>query len=327
MAETHLSLSWDAHQNNICSGLSLLQQRGEFVDMTLAADGHHVKVHQMVLSLVSPYIKDLIATAQCPHPVIFLNNISYSTLSSILEYIYTGETLLPKESLPDLIAAGKALHIKGLKDMFDEQSDAPEEPELDPEKEPIPKTFDNLQKRKENKQKSLEPTCKIFIDENNDQSVDITDDPVEMSDASCTNDEEIRKSVIRSTKTLKDLNITGALNTANENMHYSFSNQGGLQIIVNRYVYTLKYVQKSSLKFWRCADASYRKCPAKIYTNQKNQVVRRTFTHSHPFHDKKILKKLNAGIIFSMCKDAETRAQSKKSKTTARSSRQDTDSE
>lgn len=48
-------------------------QRGEFVDMTLAAEGHHVKVHQMVMSLVSPFIKDLISSANCPHPVIFLN--------------------------------------------------------------------------------------------------------------------------------------------------------------------------------------------------------------------------------------------------------------
>lgn len=41
--------------------------------MTLAADGHHVKVHKMLLSLASPYIKELIMTADCAHPVIFLN--------------------------------------------------------------------------------------------------------------------------------------------------------------------------------------------------------------------------------------------------------------
>lgn len=48
-------------------------QNGEFVDMTLAADGHLVKVHQVIIALASPYIKELISTAQCPHPVIFLN--------------------------------------------------------------------------------------------------------------------------------------------------------------------------------------------------------------------------------------------------------------
>lgn len=44
-------------------------------------------------------------------------NVSYSTLCSILEYIYTGEVHIAKESLNDLMAAGKALHIKGLKEM------------------------------------------------------------------------------------------------------------------------------------------------------------------------------------------------------------------
>lgn len=41
--------------------------------MTLAADGHSVKVHQIILALASPYIKELIASAHCSHPIIFLN--------------------------------------------------------------------------------------------------------------------------------------------------------------------------------------------------------------------------------------------------------------
>lgn len=41
--------------------------------MTLAADGHLVKVHQVLVALASPYLKDMIASAPCPHPVIYLN--------------------------------------------------------------------------------------------------------------------------------------------------------------------------------------------------------------------------------------------------------------
>ncbi|KAI5632371.1 BTB/POZ domain-containing protein [Phthorimaea operculella] len=111
------SLSWESHKSNICSGLSSLQQNGEFVDMTLAADGHHVKVHRMVMSLVSPYLKELLNSAPCQHPVIFLNKISYTTLCAILEYVYTGEVMVGKDSLTELIDAGKELHIRGLEDM------------------------------------------------------------------------------------------------------------------------------------------------------------------------------------------------------------------
>ncbi|XP_026732780.1 protein bric-a-brac 2-like [Trichoplusia ni] len=74
MSQTQMLLSWDEYQKNICNGLSELQQHGDFVDMTLAADGHHVKVHQLVMSMASPYIRALITSVNCPHPVIFLNS-------------------------------------------------------------------------------------------------------------------------------------------------------------------------------------------------------------------------------------------------------------
>lgn len=41
--------------------------------MTLAADGHFVKVHKVLMALASPYLKDLMASAPCQHPVVFLN--------------------------------------------------------------------------------------------------------------------------------------------------------------------------------------------------------------------------------------------------------------
>lgn len=41
--------------------------------MTLAADGHFVKVHQIIVALASPFLKELISSADCPHPVVFLN--------------------------------------------------------------------------------------------------------------------------------------------------------------------------------------------------------------------------------------------------------------
>lgn len=50
-------------------------QEGEFVDMTLAADGHLIKVHQNIVALASPYIKAMIESAACQHPVVFLNVI------------------------------------------------------------------------------------------------------------------------------------------------------------------------------------------------------------------------------------------------------------
>lgn len=41
--------------------------------MTLVAGGHLVKVHKNIVALASPYIKHMIQSAPCEHPVIFLS--------------------------------------------------------------------------------------------------------------------------------------------------------------------------------------------------------------------------------------------------------------
>ncbi|XP_045485342.1 longitudinals lacking protein, isoforms H/M/V isoform X2 [Pieris rapae] len=117
--KTHVkySLSWSDHLQAISNGLCSLQQNEELVDMTLAADGHYVKVHRVIMAMASPYMKDLICSIKCNHPVIFLNNLSYNTLTYILEYIYTGKVDIPSEFMDEFLIAGRSLHIKGLKDV------------------------------------------------------------------------------------------------------------------------------------------------------------------------------------------------------------------
>lgn len=42
--------------------------------MTIAADGHVVKVHQALIALASPYLKEIIqSTPANQHPIVYLN--------------------------------------------------------------------------------------------------------------------------------------------------------------------------------------------------------------------------------------------------------------
>lgn len=109
-----LCISWDSYLNNVSKGFSYLQQNAEFVDMTLAADGHLVKVHQNIIALASPYLKAMLQSASCPHPVIFLNNVSNEILGYILQYIYTGEVKIPINIIDVFVNACKSLCIKGI---------------------------------------------------------------------------------------------------------------------------------------------------------------------------------------------------------------------
>ncbi|XP_039751595.1 uncharacterized protein LOC120627647 [Pararge aegeria] len=107
-------LSWDSYKNYICNGFAQLQQREELVDMTLVAEGHLVKVHKNLISLASPYIKNVINLVPCTHPIIFLSSITHEVLCQLLEYIYTGEVHVELEKLNAFIKAAKEFQLPGI---------------------------------------------------------------------------------------------------------------------------------------------------------------------------------------------------------------------
>lgn len=50
-------------------------------------------------------------------------------------------------------------------------------------------------------------------------------------------------------------------------MQYTVSNQGSLQLILNRYMYYLKHSNRNNSRQWRCVDyLNRRKCPALVVT-------------------------------------------------------------
>ncbi|KAL0831027.1 hypothetical protein ABMA28_001912 [Loxostege sticticalis] len=327
MAQSQFSLTWDEYRRSICNGLSSLQQNGEFVDMTLAADGHLVKVHQVIVALASPYLKELIGSAQCPHPVIFLNKISYTTLCSILEYIYTGEVLVSMDHLNEFIDAGRELHIRGLEDMkLQQQIPKPQQmyqslqasSNLGEYDEEVC-YFEISNQRSEDDQSQLgELETEILPDTYNpDMRADTGDkDNNSILSSSMMYDDE---GIIEEEVDLPDNPKTQSSEISQKNpnvsiMQYTVSNQGSLQMILNRFVYYLKHTNANQTRQWRCVDyVTGIKCPAHVVT-KADMVLQRINAHTHPFHDKRILKKVRAGSIFSAIQEAEKEGSIKKRK-------------
>ncbi|XP_028037979.1 protein bric-a-brac 2-like isoform X1 [Bombyx mandarina] len=273
-----LAVAWESYQSNICNGLTTLQQRGEFVDMTLAADGHLVKVHRMVLCLVSPYIKNLIASVDCPHPVIFLNDISYEVLQAILQYIYTGEVIVSKENFKSFMTAGRALRIRGLDDVAVNE-------------DTVKGDQINMNEYNNEVSENLNVVKESTGTESMDDTLINTDEGMHEPEA---ND-----------------------GTKEPTLQYSLSNHGNLQLVLNRYVYNMKYYsRKSGNRSWKCVDGSGKepRCRASVLTNN-SRVVRRTGLHNHPFHDKKIIKKIQRGGTFTTLKAAQTEVQLRRHQT------------
>jgi hypothetical protein len=62
MVETEgeqFSLRWNNFHSNLSSGFHALLQGEDLVDVTLAAAGQFVQAHKLVLSVCSPYFKEL----------------------------------------------------------------------------------------------------------------------------------------------------------------------------------------------------------------------------------------------------------------------------
>ncbi|XP_063822478.1 protein abrupt-like isoform X3 [Ostrinia nubilalis] len=316
-------VSSDSFKTSISNGLSCFQQREEFVDMTLAADGHFVKVHQVVVSLASPYLKELILSAPCPHPVVFLNKISYPILCYILEFIYSGEVMVHKESLPELMEAGKELHIIGLQDMEILQDKL----ETNMEQNNASTLVEKLQQFKSQTghksnisitSDSISNTNEVRFDEKIcDPFEEVENDHLSEENNTKYKQTSSNQDTVSLTLGPSHNNSAATSNFDCKTVQYTLSNQGSLQLILNRFIYYLRYCRKKSdrpMRTWRCVDYMRNKCPA-LVTTRDDIVVQRVSAHKHGFHDKQIMKKVKLGTIFTAIRDAEKKGLEQKNKT------------
>ncbi|XP_073976686.1 uncharacterized protein isoform X1 [Rhodnius prolixus] len=114
--DQHFCLKWNNHQDTLISLFSALLDSNTFVDCTLAAGGKQIKAHKMILSACSPYFKDILLEYGDTHPIIILNNVQFSELVAIVEFMYRGEVNVAQEQLPLFLKAATALQVKGLTD-------------------------------------------------------------------------------------------------------------------------------------------------------------------------------------------------------------------
>lgn len=107
-------LRWNHFQSNLLNVFDRLFQDEQFVDVTLACDGHLIKAHKMVLSASSTYFQQIFTLHPCPHPVIIMKDVPLAELKQVLEFIYRGEVNVQKCDIPALLVVAKALKIRGL---------------------------------------------------------------------------------------------------------------------------------------------------------------------------------------------------------------------
>ncbi|XP_044747858.1 protein tramtrack, alpha isoform isoform X2 [Coccinella septempunctata] len=115
MTSQHYCLRWNNYQSNMTSVFHQLLQNEDFVDVTLACDDLSLKAHKVVLSACSSYFQKLLLENPCKHPTIIMpQDIRFSDLKFIIEFVYKGEIDVSQTELQSLLKTADQLRIKGL---------------------------------------------------------------------------------------------------------------------------------------------------------------------------------------------------------------------
>ncbi|CAG9824214.1 unnamed protein product [Phaedon cochleariae] len=115
MATTEqFSLRWNNFHSNLTSGFHELLEAAEMVDVTLAVDGHFLQAHKIVLSICSPYFKQMFKANPCKHPIVILKDVGHENMKDILEFMYMGEVSVLRDNLTQFLRTAELLQVKGL---------------------------------------------------------------------------------------------------------------------------------------------------------------------------------------------------------------------
>merc|ERR1712142_631710 len=115
MGEESWILRDKVFNNNRDLILSQAFAENTYADVTLVSDDKiPVKAHKLILSACSPVLKNLLVNHPNSQPLIFLRDVEYQDLKSILQFLYSGQSQVSEDRLEKLMEAGKNLGIDNL---------------------------------------------------------------------------------------------------------------------------------------------------------------------------------------------------------------------
>ncbi|XP_050361366.1 modifier of mdg4-like [Nymphalis io] len=108
------SLRWNDFHSNLSQSFQALLEGEDLVDVTLAAGGQYVHAHKLILSVCSPYFKELFKMNPCEHPIVILKDVAHHELRQLLQFMYRGEVHVRQQELSGFLHTAELLQVKGL---------------------------------------------------------------------------------------------------------------------------------------------------------------------------------------------------------------------
>ena len=126
ISESYFNLTRPNFESNAASGFRDLRTDSEFSDVTLSCTDSgrkSIQAHKFILSAHSPVFKEMFVNQnKFTIPYIYLKNVSYENLSSLLDFIYCGVVKVPKLNLTEFLSLAQEFEIQGLNRGLDEAS-------------------------------------------------------------------------------------------------------------------------------------------------------------------------------------------------------------
>merc|ERR1712129_189355 len=108
-------LKWNDFHENMATSFQDLRQEGDFTDVTLACEGNQqLQAHKVILSSSSPFFKSILRCYKSAEPLIYLRQVSYQDLASVVDFMYYGQADVQQENLNSFLALAEEFELKGL---------------------------------------------------------------------------------------------------------------------------------------------------------------------------------------------------------------------
>eukprot|EP00094_Tigriopus_californicus_P007796 TCALIF_07508-PA protein Name:"Similar to Zfp26 Zinc finger protein 26 (Mus musculus)" AED:0.37 eAED:0.37 QI:0/0/0/0.37/1/1/8/0/1106 len=114
--------------------------RGEnaLLDLDIVCQERHIRVHKVLLASASKFFKDQLCQANVLVPVLirledFGLDLHFEAVSSVIEFVYRGQVVIPGQRLTHVCQAAHGLGIHGLVDFLPQTSDKVDEDEDGPQ--------------------------------------------------------------------------------------------------------------------------------------------------------------------------------------------------
>lgn len=114
LTETKMCLKSKHSEEILVKAIQNLRKDSLFCDVTLVCDGHHMKAHRPILAASSSAFSEMFLAHPCSHPLIVLEGFSFKDMSSLVDFMYTGEVNLSETDIDSFLEVAGDLQVKGL---------------------------------------------------------------------------------------------------------------------------------------------------------------------------------------------------------------------